>query len=127
MGKNYKIIHIEDDAKWQNIVRTVLKDHLIDLVSMGSLEEFRSTEDIRADLYICDRHLPEKKGKNPNDGCWKAVINTLAVCYPYSPVLVLSHKPQKDWRKYQNIKSVFDKNIFEGKEFVNKINFYLGK
>jgi hypothetical protein len=101
-----KVIHIEDNPEWQNNVGMALaKNREIESFTYGSMEEFRQANYPSADLYVCDRHLPDKRGQNPNDDSWKRLLETITCLHPgiRVPIVILSSHPPRDWRRYANV------------------------
>ncbi len=129
-----KVIHIEDSFNWQNNVHMALTSSKsgIDAAVYGSIEGFRKANYPSADLYVCDRHLPDKLGLDPNDYSWKQILDTINCLHPNMkvPIVILSSKPPRDWRRYPNVVDAIQKTAdysdFDIRAFRDKIEFYLG-
>jgi hypothetical protein len=126
------VIHIEDSLEWQKNVRNslMLDTDIRPVVAYSNFDDFRKANYPRADLYICDRHLPERRGKNPDDETWKSVLSTIVCLHPHSPIVILSSHPPSDFWRYLNvldaIKKTANPNDFDFGAFRNKIEHYLG-
>jgi len=129
-----KIIHIEDNPCWQEAVRSALapNPNIGPVLAFGCVEDLRRANYPYADLYVCDRHLPDKPGQRPNDSSWKQIVDTLYCLYSdlKVPMIILSSLPPADWRKHRGIVEAIQKpwspQIFNAEEFRAKIEFYLG-
>jgi hypothetical protein len=122
------VIHIEDSPEWQIMVREslLLNTEINPIAAYSSFDEFRRENYPLANLYICDRHLPEKKGRDPNDKTWVEILNTLYCLHPSSPVIMLSSCPPKNWRDYKNVVDIIDKEDFDSNIFRVKVEGVLG-
>jgi hypothetical protein len=126
------VIHIEDSIEWQENVKhsLMLNTDIRPVVAYTTFDDFRKANYPRADLYICDRHIPERKGKHPDDETWKSVLSTISCLHPHSPIVILSSHPPVDFRRYLSVLDAIKKpsnpEEFEFGAFRNKIERYLG-
>lgn len=101
------VIHIEDKLEWrQNVHNALMLNTAINpVISYECIQDFRDAGYPSADLYVCDRHLPERRGEHPNDESWKQLFQTIDCLHPglNVPVVILSSHPPKDWRTYSNV------------------------
>ena len=129
-----KIIHLEDNLQWQEVVRAslMLNTDIEPVITYGSIEDFRKANYPSADLYVCDRHLPDKPEQHPNDHSWRQLIDTINCLHPGMnlPLVILSSHPPRNWRSYGNVVAALQKpsNVeeFDFQEFRDKIEYYLG-
>ncbi len=129
-----KIIHIEDQIEWRDNVRSalMLDDSIEPVISYECVEDFRQANYPSANLYIFDRHLPDKRGQCPNDESWKTLFDIVNCLHPgiKVPLVILSSHPPKDWKKYRNVVDAIRKpqnpQDFDFAGFRNKIETYLG-
>jgi len=124
-----QVIHIEDNAGWREIVRNglLLSTDIEPVKSFENFDDFRKANYPQADLYICDRHLPERKGKHPDDETWRSLLSVINCLYPTSPIVILSSHPPK--AKYPGVVNAMQKPLqaldFDYLGFRDKIEFYL--
>jgi DNA-binding NarL/FixJ family response regulator len=129
-----KVIHIEDRPEWQQNVRNslMLNTDIEPVSAYGSMEDFADASYPSADLYVCDRHFPDRRGQNPNDESWKQLLETITCLHPGMdiPIVILSSHPPKDWRKYCNVVEAIKKPMqyldFDFWGFRNTIEHHLG-
>jgi hypothetical protein len=129
-----KVIHIEDKVEWQDNVRSalMLNTGIEPVTAYGDMESFRNDNYPSADLYVCDRHLPDKPGQSPNDYSWKQLFETITCLHPGMnvPIVILSSHPPRDWRRYANVVEALRKpenpRDFDFASFRKTIEHYLG-
>ena len=96
-----RIIHLEDEKPFQLVVRSALKDVKdLNLTQVGDLESFFLLNNINSDLYILDRHFPEKVGGKSGDKAWRRFSMFVKEYYPETPIIILSSAIPDDWRRY---------------------------
>jgi len=122
------IIHIEDRAEWLEKVRNALALSL-DLKleePITCLQEFRDRNQPYADLYICDRHIPERKDGRLDDESWKAILSCVECIYPESKIIVLSKKSLDNYVRYSQVVKSIKKDDFTPETFRAEIEKILG-
>lgn len=126
-----KVIHIEDKPEWQTVVKNalMLNTGIEPVTAYGSMEAFREANYPEADLYVCDRHLPERKGGDPDDQTWRSLLKTLSCLYSHSPVIILSNYPPADRRNFRNVVECIQKprdlEQFDFQHFRSRVEYYL--
>ncbi len=122
-----KVIHFEDDKTWQNNVRhaLLLSTEILPVESFSNLQDYRDANYPQADLYICDRHLPEFPRGIPEDNTWRALIRTVNSLYPDSKIIIFSKHPPADWRRYAGVVDSLDKNDFDLNVFRSRVESLL--
>lgn len=110
-----KILHIEDKVEWQDNIRHALGLALdIErLEPVPDMDSFRNRGYPYADLYICDRHIPERTGERPNDESWRTIIDVISELHPTSKILFLSKRPPQNWRDYSQVVGAIAKSDFD--------------
>jgi len=124
-----RVIQFEDSRRYRKMLKECLECFEVDVVSFEDFESFRRQGYPRADLYVSDRHFPEKANESPNDVSWKHIIQTLGEIYPEIPVLILSSCPPRNVYNYRNVKGVFAKPDVEKDDsyFKQKVEDCLGE
>lgn len=126
MCKMRTIVHIEDSSDWLERVKVALEPlDSLSIVPIRDQEDFRNKNYPRADLYVCDRHLPLDRKSMPNDFSWKEILDTISCLHPYSSVVVLSSHPPADWRRYRNVIDAVKKSKFDEFSFRKIVEFGL--
>ena len=122
------LLHIDDKQEWRDKVHSALVSSpgIIQLEPLETMECFRSRDYPQADLYVFDRHIPDVLGQDPNDVCWRQLVNSVSILYPQTKVLFLSNKPPMDWRNYAKIIGAINKRDFDPLRFRATVELALG-
>jgi len=123
-----RILHLEDSPDWVgNVMGAIAGQPEMELIYASNKHEFYMGPYNTADLYLLDRHFPNKVGEFPEDN-WENVVSFLEKDSPKIPVIILSSEPpsRNECSRYKNIREVLDKRTFSDKEFLAKIKFQLG-
>jgi len=103
-----RIIHIDDNPEFRKKIRQSLAGISgLELIQAEDLEAFYRMASCETDLYITDRHFPEKPGANVAD-LWASVVSyasEMRNIYHNKGVIVVSDHPpaEKEWRRYSDV------------------------
>ena len=126
MGK--RIIHVDDDSQFREKIRASLRPiQGLDLVQVADQESFLAIDGFQADLYVFDRHLPNRQGGNVNDTVWRTMSGAVHDLYPEARILLVSSNPphEEEWRKYKGIVRTMHKQDFNPEVFRELVESYL--
>jgi hypothetical protein len=123
-----RIIHIDDCEEVLDVVKSILDQvEDLDLSQFKTKHEYLQSSNLEADLYILDRHFPQRPGMNVDDTSWRELTGFIEQMFPEKGVVLLSSTPpeEKDWRQYRNIRMVLTKPITHTANFRDMIKHYL--
>jgi CheY-like chemotaxis protein len=128
--RKHTIVYVEDDPSFRARVRECIAGEDIILVELDSQDAFLQLGrrgGLEADLYVFDRHLPEKTGEKPNDIVWRTLAGYVDTLYVDRAVLILSNSPPRkdELQKYRSIKGTFNKAHFDSEKFKQILMSYL--
>ncbi|MEK6906511.1 MAG: hypothetical protein AABW81_02725, partial [Nanoarchaeota archaeon] len=84
----------------------------LNLIQISDLESFFGLDELSSDLYIMDRHFPEKPGQKAGDTSWRKIAEFVRDFYPETPIILLSGAIPRNWRDYTSIRYAVPKRPF---------------
>ena len=116
MKDRKNLIHIDDSKSVLEFVSDALEPiqalEGLELKQLTNKYDYLCNPNLEADLYLLDRHFPEKQGMQCNDYSWKELTKFIGQMFPDKGVILLTSEPPADriWRPFKNIRTVLNKD-----------------